>query len=90
MVYDHRKYIENNDYRTIQSEVSIPLIRSEERVIVIGSGFGGGVSALRLAQAGVPVLVHERGLRWSVQDLLQLPVPGDVWLDAFPVIQRCR
>jgi cholesterol oxidase len=35
-----------------------------ERAVVIGSGFGGGVSALRMARAGVPTLVLERGLRW--------------------------
>lgn len=31
----------------------------------MGSGFGGGVSALRLTQAGVPVLMLERGREWK-------------------------
>jgi cholesterol oxidase len=33
--------------------------------IVIGSGFGGAVSACRLAEAGYRVLVLERGRRWD-------------------------
>lgn len=37
-------------------------------VIVIGSGFGGAVTACRLAEAGARVLILERGRRWQAQD----------------------
>lgn len=36
--------------------------------IVVGSGFGGSVSALRLAEKGYSVLVIEEGKRWRTQD----------------------
>jgi cholesterol oxidase len=36
--------------------------------IIIGSGFGGSVSALRLAEKGYSVLVLEKGRRWSEED----------------------
>jgi cholesterol oxidase len=36
--------------------------------LVIGSGFGGSIAALRLAEAGVKVVVLERGRRWPITD----------------------
>lgn len=44
-------------------------------VIVIGSGFGGAVTACRLAEKGRKVL--ERGRRWDVKDFPR--GPGDAW-----------
>ncbi|WP_280277011.1 GMC oxidoreductase [Nocardia wallacei] len=40
------------------------LTAERRRAVVIGSGFGGGIAAHRLARAGVDTLVLERGLRW--------------------------
>ncbi len=36
--------------------------------IVIGSGFGGSVSAMRLAEKGYSVMVVEKGKRWKAAD----------------------
>ena len=36
--------------------------------IIIGSGFGGSITACRLAQKGQKVLVLERGRRWAQKD----------------------
>jgi cholesterol oxidase len=44
------------------NQVSYPPSHSSN--LVIGSGFGGAVSSLRLAQAGEPVTVLERGFKW--------------------------
>ncbi|GAA2913086.1 GMC oxidoreductase [Streptomyces thioluteus] len=38
--------------------------RTHFRAIVVGSGFGGSVAALRLGEAGVDTLVLERGREW--------------------------
>lgn len=38
---------------------------THQRAVVVGSGFGGGVTALRLCEAGVPTLLLERGMRWE-------------------------
>jgi len=46
--------------------------RTDFTSIVIGSGFGGSVAALRLGQAGVDTLVVERGQEW--------PIPNDTEL----------
>ncbi|MER7106971.1 GMC oxidoreductase [Streptomyces sp. NPDC000229] len=40
--------------------------RTHFRALVIGSGFGGAVAALRLGRAGVDTLVVERGREWPV------------------------
>lgn len=37
-------------------------------VVIIGSGFGGAVTACRLAQAGRSVCILERGKRWDKKD----------------------
>jgi cholesterol oxidase len=45
----------------------------ESEVTVVGSGFGGAVAACRLAQAGMQVLLIERGRRFEAQDFPALP-----------------
>lgn len=47
-------------------------------VVVIGSGFGGSVSACRLAQKGHKVLILERGRRWKPEDYPR--EAGDGWV----------
>lgn len=42
--------------------------RSHYPAIVVGSGYGGGVSALRLGQAGVQTLILEMGRLWDAAD----------------------
>lgn len=47
-------------------------------VIIIGSGFGGAVHACRLAEAGLSVVVLERGRRWAPKDYPR--APDDAWI----------
>jgi cholesterol oxidase len=53
-------------------------MKAELDAIVIGSGFGGAITACRLAEKGMKVLVLERGRRWDVP---QYPrKAGDAWI----------
>jgi cholesterol oxidase len=42
--------------------------RTSYDVVIIGSGFGGSVSALRLAEKGYRVAVLEFGRRWTADE----------------------
>lgn len=48
-------------------------MRSSYDVIVVGSGFGGGITACRLAEAGKSVCVLERGRRFARDDFIDDP-----------------
>lgn len=59
--------------------------------IVVGSGYGGGVTALRLAQAGVRTLIIEKGRLWDAADddgrRFSRMLPGDTragWFSEVP------
>ncbi len=53
-----------------QKEYNIKMMRIEEEYdyVVIGSGFGGSVSALRLSEKGYKVLVIEKGKWYEAKD----------------------
>ncbi|MBF6223952.1 GMC family oxidoreductase [Nocardia abscessus] len=62
-------------FRTWVPEIFAPIPDPPEHspAIVIGSGFGAAVTALRLAQAGIATTVLERGSHW----------PNDPWREIF-------
>ncbi len=52
--------------------------------VIVGSGFGGSVSAMRLAEKGYSVLVLERGKRFEDTDFPKTNwnLPKYLWLPA--------
>src|SRR5689334_19541696 len=44
-------------------------------VVIIGSGYGGSIPALRLAEGGMKVVVLERGARLTSRDYVQSDDP---------------
>ena len=56
-------------------------MRRSYDVVVVGSGFGGGIAACRLAEAGRSVCVLERGRRFSPEDFPERPdqAPELLW-----------
>ncbi|MCY1015772.1 GMC oxidoreductase [Pyxidicoccus sp. MSG2] len=62
-------------YRLVVPEIfrALPSAPSHSEALVIGTGFGAAVAALRLGQAGVQVTMLERGSRW----------PRDPWRQSF-------
>ncbi|TXS90787.1 GMC family oxidoreductase [Parahaliea maris] len=54
----------------------VPTYRSSRKAVVIGSGFGGSVASLRLAEAGIPTMLIERGKHWVYQGEDSYPTVG--------------
>jgi cholesterol oxidase len=52
-------------------------MKDSYQVVVIGSGFGGSITACRLAQAGRSVCVLERGRRWRNTEFPRSPAQVD-------------
>jgi cholesterol oxidase len=48
-------------------------VRPVYDVVVVGSGFGGGIAACRLAEAGLSVCLLERGRRFAREDFIDDP-----------------
>ena len=70
----------------------LPTRMEQVRALVVGSGFGGSIAALRLAEAGIPSTILERGRRWDLTDSFdtfcttQAPDRRCVWGHRNPIL----
>ncbi|MBW4672857.1 MAG: GMC family oxidoreductase [Desmonostoc geniculatum HA4340-LM1] len=75
-LYSRRRFLQNAALFGTGLAVSVgtPIYRTsatsnyeDTEALIIGSGFGGAIASLRLAQAGIKTLVLERGRRWNIR-----------------------
>ncbi len=59
-------------------------MKSHYDAVVIGSGFGGAITARRLAEKGMSVLVLERGRRWDPSTYPRTPKDDWIFSDRHP------
>ncbi|MEA5563997.1 MULTISPECIES: GMC oxidoreductase [unclassified Anabaena] len=70
--YSRRRFLQNTalfSTALMSSLVTDRWVNAQEETVealVIGSGFGGAVAALRLGEAGINTLILERGRRWPI------------------------
>ena len=71
--------------RAVARIATVPAVASfDYDVLIIGSGFGGSVAALRAAEKGYRVGVMESGRRWRDEDIpkTQWDLPHFLWFPA--------
>lgn len=66
----------------------VPTRRSSRKAVVVGSGFGGSVATLRLAEAGIPTMLIERGKHWVYRGEDSYPTLGDALGDINSILWR--
>ena len=65
-----------NYFRQLKVREKVHLLADFFDYIIIGSGFGASVSALRLTEKGYSVLIIEKGKRYRDQDFAGLTCPS--------------
>ena len=81
--FTRRSFIKNGTYASLAAGLSATLgcgsdsksngQVEEKQAVVIGSGFGGSVAALRLGEAGISTALIERGKYWAYTDENSFP-----------------